>query len=190
MRVRVTSIVPTSRVNTVIEMAADEARRMGNHEIDTGHILIGLVLEGNGIAAHVLQDLGATADRVVAATERAFGVAESGRGLDSPAGHTWVPLPTSQTHHDIDALRMSLLRPRIVQLLRSRGLALEPLTDQVLHAPDVIRSLTDLLNASAVELSAAVATQDFERAIALRDQTKDLMAQLETAEQEWLDSLA
>jgi protein-arginine kinase activator protein McsA len=40
-----------------------------------------------------------------------------------------------------------------------------------------------------VELTAAIQIQDFEHAAQLRDQVNDLMAALETAESEWLDSL-
>ncbi len=81
-RVLVASIIPTSRVKKVIEMAFEEAQRMGHNEVDTGHMLVALVLEGEGIAAYVLQDLGATPKRVVGAVERAIGVAETGRGGD------------------------------------------------------------------------------------------------------------
>ncbi len=41
-----------------------------------------------------------------------------------------------------------------------------------------------------MELTAAIQIQDFERAAHLRDLVNDLMTQLETAESEWLDSLA
>jgi ATP-dependent Clp protease ATP-binding subunit ClpA len=191
-RALVNNIIPTSRVKAVIEMSFEEARRMGHHEVDTGHILIGLVLEGNGIAAHVLQDLGAPADRVVAATERAFGVAESGRGVDRPRGKEWIPFPSPGTDRDINNLMALLLRPAgaIARLLRARGLDVETLKEELLRQPETIQRLADSLNATSVELTAAIATQDFERAATLRDQVKDRMAQLETAESEWLDSLA
>lgn len=191
-RALVTTIIPTSRVKTVIEMSFEEARRMGHKEVDTGHILIGLVMEGDGIAAHVLQDLGATAERVIAATERAFGVAESGRGLDRPRGTAWIPFPDPGTDRDINNLTVLLLRPQgaIARLLRARGLDVEALKDQLLHQPENIRGLADSLNATSVELTAAIATQDFERAATLRDQVRDLLAKLDTAESEWLDSLA
>ncbi|HEV2027575.1 MAG TPA: Clp protease N-terminal domain-containing protein [Candidatus Dormibacteraeota bacterium] len=188
-RVLVNDIIPTSRVKTVIEMSFDEARRMGHHEVDPGHILIGLVMEGNGIAAHVLQDLGATAERVVSATERAFGVDESGRGRDRPRGQAPIPVPSPGTDRDINNLMALLYRPRIARLLSAKGLNVETLKEQLLSQPDTIQRLADSLNATAVELTAAIATQDFERAAKLRDKVNDLVAKLETAESEWLDSL-
>ncbi|MGP8159816.1 MAG: Clp protease N-terminal domain-containing protein [Candidatus Dormibacteria bacterium] len=57
-------IIPTSRVKKVIEISFEEARRMGNNYVGTEHLLLGLLIEGEGIAAHVLGDLGANLERV------------------------------------------------------------------------------------------------------------------------------
>jgi hypothetical protein len=189
-RVIVNAIIPTSRVKTIIEMSFEEARRMGHNEVGTGHILIALALEANGIAAHVLQDLGAPAERVVAATERAFGVDESGRGRDRPRGQAPILVPPA-TDRDINNLMVMLLRPngRIARLLSARGLDTETLKEQLIRRPDNIRLIADSLNATSVELTAAIQIQDFERAAQLRDLVNDLMTKLETAESEWLDSL-
>jgi ATP-dependent Clp protease ATP-binding subunit ClpC len=58
----------TPRAKKVIELAIDEARRLNHHYIGTEHILLGLVREGEGIAAGVLESLGATMPRVRAQT--------------------------------------------------------------------------------------------------------------------------
>ena len=68
-RVIVQQIIPTSRVKKVIEIAFEEAKRMGNTRVGTGHILLGLLIEGEGIAAHVLEDLGANLEKVRAEME-------------------------------------------------------------------------------------------------------------------------
>ena len=47
-----------------IELAIDEARRMGHNYIGTEHLLLGLVREDEGIAAGVLESLGANLDKV------------------------------------------------------------------------------------------------------------------------------
>jgi hypothetical protein len=53
----------TPRAKRVIELAIDEARRLGHGYIGTEHLLLGLVREGEGIAAGVLESLGVSLDR-------------------------------------------------------------------------------------------------------------------------------
>jgi ATP-dependent Clp protease ATP-binding subunit ClpA len=48
----------TPRAKKVMELAVDEARRLNHHYIGTEHILLGLIREGEGIAAGVLEKLG------------------------------------------------------------------------------------------------------------------------------------
>ena len=54
----------TPRAKKVIELAVDEARRMNHHYIGTEHLLLGLVREGEGIAAGVLESLGVSLTRL------------------------------------------------------------------------------------------------------------------------------
>jgi ATP-dependent Clp protease ATP-binding subunit ClpC len=54
----------TPRAKKVIELAVDEARRMNHHYIGTEHLLLGLVREGEGIAAGVLESLGVNLEKV------------------------------------------------------------------------------------------------------------------------------
>ncbi len=60
----------TPRAKKVIELAVDEARRLGHSYIGTEHLLLGLVREGEGIAAGVLESLGVNIERVRAETTR------------------------------------------------------------------------------------------------------------------------
>jgi ATP-dependent Clp protease ATP-binding subunit ClpC len=53
----------TPRAKKVLELAFREARDLGHDHIGTEHILLGLVREGRGVAAQVLQNLGADLDR-------------------------------------------------------------------------------------------------------------------------------
>jgi ATP-dependent Clp protease ATP-binding subunit ClpC len=59
-----TKIIPTSRVKIVIEQAFKLCSAAGDPKVSTAHLLLGLVVEGEGIAAHVLKDLGATRARI------------------------------------------------------------------------------------------------------------------------------
>lgn len=63
-RIVLQQIIPTSRVKTVLEISFEEAQRVRSSSVGTEHIVLGLVIEGEGIAAHVLEDLGATRQRV------------------------------------------------------------------------------------------------------------------------------
>src|SRR5881296_601613 len=54
----------TPRAKKVIELSVDEARRLNHHYIGTEHLLLGLVREGEGIAAGVLESLGVSLEKV------------------------------------------------------------------------------------------------------------------------------
>jgi ATP-dependent Clp protease ATP-binding subunit ClpC len=54
----------TPRTKRVIEIAVDEARKLGHHYIGTEHLLLGLVSEGEGVAVDVLRRMGAPPDRI------------------------------------------------------------------------------------------------------------------------------
>jgi hypothetical protein len=54
----------TPRAKKVIEFAIDEARNLGHDYVGTEHLLLGLVREGEGIAAGVLESLGVNLDKV------------------------------------------------------------------------------------------------------------------------------
>ncbi len=54
----------TPRAKKVLELALDEARRLGHNYIGTEHLLLGLIREGEGVAARVLEPMGADLERV------------------------------------------------------------------------------------------------------------------------------
>ncbi len=60
----------TPRAKRVIELAVDEARRFNHNYIGTEHILLGLLREGEGVAAGVLESLGLNLERVRNETSR------------------------------------------------------------------------------------------------------------------------
>jgi len=62
-------IVPTNRVKKVIELSIAQADREGAPHVTPRHLLIGVVAEGEGIAAHVLGDLGVTPEAVLGDAE-------------------------------------------------------------------------------------------------------------------------
>jgi uncharacterized damage-inducible protein DinB len=54
----------TPRAKRVIELAVEEGRRLGHHYIGTEHLLLGIISEGEGIAAGVLESLGMSLEKV------------------------------------------------------------------------------------------------------------------------------
>jgi len=60
----------TPRAKKVMELAMDEARRLNHRFIGTEHLLLGLIREGEGIAAGVLENLGLQLEQVRTETVR------------------------------------------------------------------------------------------------------------------------
>ena len=60
----------TPRTKRVIELAVDEARRLGHHYIGTEHLLLGIVREGEGVAVDVLKGLGVGLEDIRARTAK------------------------------------------------------------------------------------------------------------------------
>ena len=54
----------TPRAKRVLELAVDEGRQMSHNYVGTEHILLGLIREGEGVAAQVLKNLGADLEKV------------------------------------------------------------------------------------------------------------------------------
>jgi ATP-dependent Clp protease ATP-binding subunit ClpC len=54
----------TPRLKKVFELAVEEARQLKNDRIDTEHLLLGLIREGEGIAAGIITKGGVTLDSV------------------------------------------------------------------------------------------------------------------------------
>jgi len=77
----------TPRGKRVLELSVEEARRMGHSYVGTEHLLLGLIHEGEGVAAQVLGGIGADLNRVRQAVLQALGGAgaagEQGQGRSS-----------------------------------------------------------------------------------------------------------
>ncbi|MEL1135411.1 ATP-dependent Clp protease ATP-binding subunit [Desulfitobacterium sp. THU1] len=54
----------TPRVKRILELASEEARRHGVSYVGTEHLLLGLLMEGEGVAARVLRNLGVSPERI------------------------------------------------------------------------------------------------------------------------------
>ncbi|MDP2959555.1 MAG: Clp protease N-terminal domain-containing protein, partial [Longimicrobiales bacterium] len=98
----------TTAAKKAIELAADEARQFGHHYVGTEHLLLGLLREGEGIAATALQGLGITLEAADAEVERVLATPapaeESPEPIRVPGGQIWRQQPatviTRRPHHE------------------------------------------------------------------------------------------
>ena len=72
----------TDRSRRVVVLAQEEARMLNHGYIGTEHILLGLLREGDGVAARTLESLGISLDAVRQQVEEVIG-----RGQQAPSGH-------------------------------------------------------------------------------------------------------
>ncbi|MDP4169850.1 MAG: ATP-dependent protease ATP-binding subunit ClpC [Bacillota bacterium] len=72
------SIHYTPRAKKVIELSMDEARKLGHSYVGTEHILLGLIREGEGVAARVLNNLGVSLNKARQQVLQLLGSNESG----------------------------------------------------------------------------------------------------------------
>ena len=63
----------TPRAKRVLELAVEEARSLGHNYVGTEHLLLGLIREGEGVAAKVLSELGVDRKRVREETLKLLG---------------------------------------------------------------------------------------------------------------------
>ncbi|MSR76767.1 MAG: ATP-dependent Clp protease ATP-binding subunit [Candidatus Omnitrophica bacterium] len=76
----------TPKAKKVIELAMDEARRLGHNYIGTEHLLLGLIKEGEGVASHVLMNVGLDLNKVRAEVIKLLGSSTpSGSGAGGAA---------------------------------------------------------------------------------------------------------
>jgi len=149
----------TKPARSALDLAQEEARRLNHNYIGTEHLLLGLLREGEGIAANVLADLGVTLGEARAAVERVVG-----RGDGTASGDMRV---TPRLKHAVElageearALKQRSIGPEhlLLGLLREG----EGMADRVLTSLDVSldRARADVLAAlagveQAVEYGAA-----------------------------------
>jgi ATP-dependent Clp protease ATP-binding subunit ClpC len=81
----------TPKAKKVIELAMDEARRLGHNYIGTEHLLLGLIKEGEGVASHVLMNVGLDLNKVRSEVIKLLGSStpsQSGGSLQAGGGTT------------------------------------------------------------------------------------------------------
>jgi len=157
----------TPRAKTVLELSLRETKELGHSYIGTEHILLGLLREGQGVAAQVLVELGADLDRV---REQVVQVLHDRPGEDLTRAGS--PLPG-----DVLTGADSLDR-RLAAIERWVGLRPDP--------DDLDQDIARVRR----EKEAAIDGQDFEAAAALRAQERQLLADRAGRDKEWTQAAA
>ncbi len=214
----------TDRARQVVVLAQEEARRLNHNYLGTEHLLLGLVHEGEGVAARALESLGISLGSVRQQVEEIIGLAQREA---NDLGHNYI----GTEHLLLGLVRegegvaaqvlvklgadLAGVREQVVHLLhgpagsvvlgqgRRRGKrARARLVDDALARIDALDrrlaaierwaglrpDLADLDEEMAQvrrEKESAIDAQDFETAAALRDKEKDLLTSKASREREW-----
>ncbi len=85
----------TPRAKRVLELSWDEARQLGHNYIGTEHLLLGLIREGEGVAARVLENLGVDLNKIRTNVVKMLGESKSqtvsSGGGSAPASKVKTP---------------------------------------------------------------------------------------------------
>ncbi|GAE26003.1 ATP-dependent Clp protease [Halalkalibacter wakoensis JCM 9140] len=84
----------TPRAKKVIELSMDEARKLGHSYVGTEHILLGLIREGEGVAARVLNNLGVSLNKARQQVLQLLGSNEVGNSSGQSTGASNANTPT------------------------------------------------------------------------------------------------
>jgi ATP-dependent Clp protease ATP-binding subunit ClpC len=165
----------TPRAKKVLALSLRESLQLGHNYIGTEHILLGLLREGDGVAAQVLVRLGADLNRV---RERVIQLLHGFQGEDVESAGS---RPGDRAPADLpdDALaRFDALDRRLTAL--ERWVSMQP------DLEDLDQEIAQVRR----EKEAAIGRQDSRAATALRGKEQQLLADRADREKEWAGSAA
>ena len=165
----------TPRAKKVFELSLREALQLGHDHIGTEHILLGLIREGDGVAAQVLVKLGADLNRV---RQQVIQLLHGYQGQDVGSAGSRLGERARAGLPDDALARFDALDRRLAAL--ERWVSMRP------DLEDLDQEIAQVCR----EKEAAVDRQDFEAAAALRNKEKQLLAARADREKEWAGSAA
>ena len=165
----------TPRAKKVLELSLRESLQLGHDYIGTEHILLGLIREGDGVAAQVLVKLGADLNRVrLQVVQLLHGY--QGQDVRSAGSQPREPAPAGLS--DEALARFDALDRRLTAL--ERWVSMQP------DLEDLDQEIAQVRR----EKEAAAARQDSQAITALRGKEKQLLAARADREKEWAGSAA
>jgi ATP-dependent Clp protease ATP-binding subunit ClpA len=157
----------TPRAKKVLELTRREAEQLGHAYIGTEHILLGLIREGNGVAAQVLVVLGADLNRVRQTVIQLL--------HGHPAREPVSTRSAGQEHRLPPVLqaRLDEVEQRLAAIEQRLG-----------TGPDT-SDLDEQIAQVGREKESAIDAQDYEQAAALRNREKELLASKAARQEQW-----
>jgi ATP-dependent Clp protease ATP-binding subunit ClpC len=161
-------VTRTTRVKRVVEISFDEAQRMGHDYVGTEHLLLGLLIEGEGIGARVLVDMGATLDRVREDIDRFLEATAAEMAAPWPRTDTTAPMPVNSP-----PLRALLFRARTrAAAAGSPIVGLEHLLEETMASTSGAEALARLLDVRRTAALREHAADDHDAETAARHQAE------------------
>ena len=158
----------TPRAKKTLEMSLRESLRLGQNYISTGHLLLGLLREGDDVAVQILGRLGADLTDLRARVTQEL--------ADQPG-----------EEEEADAISVGRERPRaplrapaeirnLLERIEARLNAIERRLEITRSVPDELRSLDEGIAAVRRDKDAAIDAADFGQVAALRDTEREMLA--------------
>jgi len=157
----------TPRAKKVLELTSREASQLGHNYIGTEHILLGLIREGEGVAAQVLVKLGADLNRVRQQVIQLLHGYQEKEPAAAPGGPRRGRAPS-----DVLA-RVTAVESRMSVIERRVG-----------SGPDTA-DLDEQIAQARRDKESAIDSQDFEQAGSLRDRENQLLADKTARRHQW-----
>jgi ATP-dependent Clp protease ATP-binding subunit ClpA len=165
----------TPRAKKVLELSRREALAMGHNYVGTEHILLGLLREGDGVAAQVLVRMGADLSRV---RQQVIQLLSGHQATDEPKGGR------AARRADKAARRQQGPLPEILGRVESIDSQLSAIGQRVGAGPDV-SDVNQRIAQARRDKEAAADAEDYESAAALRDRERQLLADKTARQQSW-----
>ena len=157
----------TPRAKKVLELSLRESLQLGHNYIGTEHILLGLIREGDGVAAQVLVRLGADRNRV---RQQVIQLLHGHQGKE----------PVSARSAERELRLLPPVRARLEEV-EHRLAAIE---QRVGTGPDT-SDLDDQIDRVRLERQGAAGAEKYEQAASLRDRENELLASKAARQEKW-----
>ena len=163
----------TPRAKKSLELSLREALQLGDGNIGTGHLLLGLIGQGDNVAVTMLHKLGA--DLNVLRARVIQELHDHPEGQDAPAAERELRRVTVVLRDSVQGL-LDTIDDRLSAIEQHLGIT-RPVAA-------LLRSLDERIAQVRRDKEAAIDVQDFEQAVQLRDAEKRLIEERARAEQE------